>query len=178
MPTTANQRIRAFIVGRLLAEQVGLKSSQATQWGIVLTLLGGSPASILLVAELARFDAMQLSAEQPDPQAQLIDKVQQAVQQAQETAAAAIRATAQIDQIGDRVERLNDRIVKLEAGVSELVGSQNTSDKILATLRDIQDSINSSGSGIPPRRRRRGARYLLWLRHHLFRLLSRRFMKN
>jgi hypothetical protein len=58
MPTHANSLIGVFIVGRLLAEQAGLSPSQANQWAAVLMATGLSPASILLVSELARRDAV------------------------------------------------------------------------------------------------------------------------
>ena len=57
MPTNASGLIGVFIVGRLLAEQAGLSPSQANQWAAVLMAVGLSPASILLVSELARRDA-------------------------------------------------------------------------------------------------------------------------
>ena len=57
MPTNASGLIGVFIVGRLLAEQAGLGPSQANQWAAVLMAVGLSPASILLVSELARRDA-------------------------------------------------------------------------------------------------------------------------
>jgi acyl transferase domain-containing protein len=140
MPAQSNNLIGAFIVGKLLAESAGLSSSQATQWGAVLMATGLSPASILLVSELARLDALRLS-QQPNDQAQLRDIVQQAVQKAREAAENAARAAERTEQAITRLDQFNDRMAKLEAWVSQQSCTKETCEEILTALREIREYL-------------------------------------
>lgn len=156
MPTKSNNLIGAFIVGRLLAENAGLSSSQATQWGAVLMATGLSPASILLVTELARLDAKRLS-EQPDNQVQLRDTVQQAFQKAQEAAENATRAVEKLEQVTSQLDEFNERMAKLEAWTSDRSCNRETCEEILTTLRELRDYSNFCGISIlKPSRRTSG----------------------
>lgn len=84
MPTNSTGLLGAFIVGRLLAENVGLSSSQATQWAAVLMATGLSPASILLVLEFARRDAVDQPANQTRQLSDLSRQTNQTVAQIQQ----------------------------------------------------------------------------------------------
>jgi hypothetical protein len=171
MPAKSDNLLGAFIVGRLLAESAGLSSSQATQWGAVLMATGLSPASILLVSELARLDAMRLS-EQVDNQTQLRAMVQQALQKAEEAAENATRAAGRTEQIITKLNELNERIAKLETWTGNQFCSRETCEEILAILHQMQAQSDFCGACTfnPPCRK-------LWRRCNLFSWLYRRFQK-
>ncbi|MBF2072257.1 MAG: hypothetical protein IGS50_00620 [Synechococcales cyanobacterium C42_A2020_086] len=159
----------AFIVGRLLAERAGLGSFQATQWGAVLMATGLSPASILLVSELARLDAMRLS-ESVDNQtelrnAELRNMVQQALQKAQEAAETATRAAERSEQIISQLNEINQRIAKLEASTGDPVCSREFCEAVLAILHQLRE--HAGGGCVGPRRKR-------WFRCRLLQWLDRR----
>jgi hypothetical protein len=137
MPAKSDQILGAFIVGRLLAESAGLSSSQATQWGAVLMATGLSPASILLVSELVRLDAMRLSTE-VDNQTQLRAMVQQALQKAEEAAENATRAAERTEQVITKLNEFNERIAQLEAWTGNQFCSRETCEEMLAILHQLQ----------------------------------------
>lgn len=162
MPAEPTNPIGAFIVGRLLAERAGLSSTQTTQWGAVLMATGLSPASILLVTELARLDA-ENSAAQAEQQIQLRDSIQQATQKSQEVAAAAILAVEKLEQVTDRLDQLSDRLTQLEAQLSTTC-TQATCTEILTTLRELR--VAQESWGICSRRSRQKEHPISsWFRH-------------
>ncbi len=171
MPTKSDNLLGAFIVGRLLAEGAGLNSFQSTQWGAVLMATGLSPASILLVSELARLDGMRLY-EQMDNQAQLGAVVQQVWQKAEEAADKATRAVERTEQIITQLNELNERIAKFEEWSGNQFCSRETGEEILAILHQLQAQFNFCGvcAFHPPRRKP-------WCRFNLLRWLARRLRK-
>ncbi|NJL22475.1 MAG: hypothetical protein HC895_19345 [Leptolyngbyaceae cyanobacterium SM1_3_5] len=154
MPAKSTNQIGAFIVGRLLAERAGLSSAQATQWGAVLMATGLSPASILLVSELARLDAANLAA-QADRQIQL----QAAIEQAARNSQAAIE---KLEQVTVRLDQLSDRLGHLEAQTSD-TSNQATCTEILAALRELRDGQDAWCD------RSAAASIDRWLRHLVWR---------
>jgi len=172
MPTKSDNLLGAFIVGRLLAESAGLSSSQATQWGAVLMATGLSPASILLVSELARLDAMRLS-EQVDNQTQLRAMVQQSLQKAEEAAENATRAAERTEQIITRLNEFNERIAKLETWTGNQFCSRETCEEILAILHQMQaqsDFFGVCAFDPPHRKGRRRCGFSRWLDRRLQKL--------
>lgn len=138
MPTKPDNILGSFIVGRLLAENVGLSSSEATQWGAVLMALGLSPASILLVTELARVDAMR-SSEQLNQEAQLRNTIQQTFEKAQEAAENAAHAAAGVEQVIAKLDELDDRMTRLEAWADNQSCTRKTCEESLMNLHELRD---------------------------------------
>lgn len=144
MPAKSDNLLGAFIVGRLLAESAGLGSSQATQWGAVLMATGLSPASLLMVSELARLDAMRLS-EQVDHQTQLRAMLQQALQKAEEAAEDAARAANRTEQIVTKIDEINERMAKLTAWADSQRCSRKKRRFTYSFLRWIVRSLQKLG---------------------------------
>jgi len=169
MPAKSDHLLGAFIAGRLIAENAGLNSSQATQWGVVLVATGLSPASILLVSELVRLEAQQIAAQanhQAQLQLQLRDTLQQTWQQARETHEQAVLVTVKMDQVISRLDQLSERVAALEQWTQQPACQHKLCEEILHALRQHQEEhpvcrINTVKPGRRnPRCRRRWRQFL------------------
>src|SRR5829696_2874336 len=63
MAAVEQSPILGFLLGRVIAERLGLGTSLANQWGGVQAAFGVNAPGVLVVAELARQDALEQGAQ-------------------------------------------------------------------------------------------------------------------
>lgn len=101
MPSDPSEPIAAFLIGRTLAEQLGLDRSQSNQWGAIQMAFGLSIPSVLVVHELARRDALA-QATQPGIPLQDLQKLQATVEQL-------VAATQRTGELAQRSEQASQQ---------------------------------------------------------------------
>jgi hypothetical protein len=102
LPAKSPSPVEIFIFGLLLSRNLGLNYPQEIQWASLLMAMGLSPASLLLVSDLARRDA----AGQPAAEAAAAE----AARQAAEARRSAELLAARLDELDRRAREDTDRL--------------------------------------------------------------------